>query len=58
MVAFGIMEAELYIDVHRLNTCQFKYTFKVIDVQCDISSEEQDGDFYLSSMSMIILVWS
>ena len=58
MVAFGIMEAEFYVDVQRLNTCQFKYTFEVIDVQCDISSGEQDDDFYLSSMSMIILVWS
>ena len=58
IVAFRIMEAEFYVDVQRLNTCQFKYTFKVIDVQCDISSGEQDEDFYLPSMSIIFLVWS
>ena len=47
------MEAEFYVDVHHLNTCQFKYTFKVIDVQCDVSSGEQNEDFYLPSKSMI-----
>ena len=57
-IKYRNMGAAYYVDIHRLNTCQFKYTFKVIDVQCNISSGEQDEDIYLPSKSMIFLVLS
>ena len=57
-ITFRNIEAAYYVDIHHLNTCQFKYTFKVTDVQCNISSGEQDEDVYLPSKSMIFLVLS